>query len=476
MMETGQIVRKRSDLSSASSEESIKSPNAKRFNEENIATMGDVARGVQSGQDLTLATIWEAVKRIETNTNLMLEEQKTLKRNYEELQVSLEFTQARFDSVVKENEELKNKIKTVLNNCGSLLQKAVDLENKLEASKAQKLSVEVKVNELSLKHDDLEQYTRKFNLEIYDIPEKSEEDTEQIILDLAKCLNVDLAPEDVDISHRVKKDRNMTQVRPADVARTAVQVLEGAWFIGETVNKWLSSGRGQHNLNVGTPKDGDILLHSEQKSVGYGMGYVYHVYRYSGDITITGVVAKDDREDDTGGDPEIISGGPGYKHVSVKVTSRLGRGIDHTVLVYGKKDDNDQDSNMAEVIPGNGPVLQLAKWAGEAWRTIKGNGQHNLVVGKPQAGDILLHAEQKCQGRGFNRASHVYQHSGDNTITAVVAKDNWEDDTGGNPEIISGGPGYKHVRVKVTSRSEGGFNHTVYVFGKKQKLKRCNLL
>ena len=268
----------------------------------------------------------------------------------------------------------------------------------------------------------------------------------------------------------------MTKVLP--VVMTAVQVLEGARFLGEEVNKWLSSGSGQHNLLVGTPEDGDIRLYSEKKSVGYGWPWekVSDVYQYSGDITITGVVAKDDREDDTGGNPEIISGGPGYKHVKVKVTSRRGRGFDHTILVYGKKNDNDQDSNIAEVIPGNGPVLQLAKWAGEAWTTIKGNGQHNLVVGKPQAGDILLHAEQKCQGRGFDRASHVYQHSGANTITAVVAKDNREDDTGGNPEIISGGPGYKHVRVKVTSKSEGGFNHTIYVFGKKQKLERCNLL
>ena len=157
MTETSRTVRKRSDLSSASSEESIKSPNAKRFNEENSATMGDVARGVQSGQNLTLATIWEAVKRIETNTNLTLEEQKTLKRNYKELRVSLEFTQARVDSVVKENEERKNKMKTVSNSCASLQQKAVDLENKLEASKAQKLSLEEKVNELSVMHDDLEQ-------------------------------------------------------------------------------------------------------------------------------------------------------------------------------------------------------------------------------------------------------------------------------------------------------------------------------
>ena len=131
--------------------------------------------------------------------------QKTLKRNYEELRVSLEFTQARVDSVVKENEELKNKMKTVSNNCASLQQKAVDLENKLEASKAQKLSLEEKVNELSVMHDNLEQYTRKFNLEIYGIHEESEEDTEQIILDLAKCLNVDLVPEDVNISHCMKK-------------------------------------------------------------------------------------------------------------------------------------------------------------------------------------------------------------------------------------------------------------------------------
>ena len=51
-METSRIVRKRGDLSSASSEESIKSPNAKRFNEGNLATMGDVAYGIQSRQAL----------------------------------------------------------------------------------------------------------------------------------------------------------------------------------------------------------------------------------------------------------------------------------------------------------------------------------------------------------------------------------------------------------------------------------------
>ena len=269
------------------------------------------------------------------------------------------------------------------------------------------------------------------------------------------------------------------------MANKVVPVVEAAAhlaiFCGEAskaINELLSFDSGQHNLVVaiGPPEDGHILLHSEQKSVGYGAGYVSHVYEYSGDIPITAVKAKDNRNDDTGGDPEIVSGGPGHKHVKVKVTSRIGRGIDHTVEVYGKKNYFDQDSNMAQVIPGAGPALQLVNLTGEAWTTIEGNGQHNLVEGKPQAGDILLHAEQKCQGRGFDHVSHVYQHSGDITITAVVAKDNWNDDKGGDPEIISGGVGDKHVKVKVTSRSGGGFNHTVYVFGKKQKLKKCTLL
>ena len=50
-------------------------------------------------------------------------------------------------------------------------------------------------------HDDLEQYTRKFYLEIHGIPEEREEDAEGIILYLAKFINIDLEPEDIDICH-----------------------------------------------------------------------------------------------------------------------------------------------------------------------------------------------------------------------------------------------------------------------------------
>ena len=53
--------------------------------------------------------------------------------------------------------------------------------------------------------DDIEQYSRKFNLEIHGFPEKEEENICQIILELAEVINADIREEDVDICRRVYK-------------------------------------------------------------------------------------------------------------------------------------------------------------------------------------------------------------------------------------------------------------------------------
>ena len=118
-------------------------------------------------------------------------------------------------------------------------------------------------------------------------------------------------------------------------------------------------------------------------------------------------------------------------------------------------------------------VSKVIKLSREVWSGIKGllsygSGKRNLVVGKPEVGDILLYSEQKSE-RGC--VDHVFQYRGDVTITAVVAKDNWNNDTGAYPEIISGGPGHKHVEVKVASRSYRGFDYTIEVYGKKKKIQ-----
>ena len=58
---------------------------------------------------------------------------------------------------------------------------------------------------LETKFDDLKQYTRKFNLEIWGNPEDEDENLEDTIMRLSECLNVDLRVKDMDIVDRLKK-------------------------------------------------------------------------------------------------------------------------------------------------------------------------------------------------------------------------------------------------------------------------------
>ena len=60
------------------------------------------------------------------------------------------------------------------------------------------------ISTLEERIDDLEQYSSRNCLVITGIPEKEDEKTDEIILDIAKKqLNVDLQPRDIDRSHRI---------------------------------------------------------------------------------------------------------------------------------------------------------------------------------------------------------------------------------------------------------------------------------
>ena len=66
-------------------------------------------------------------------------------------------------------------------------------------------------------HDDLEQYTRKFNLVVHRIPELEEEDCVENIINLGKIQKFNLQCGDVDIVHRLntkKLNQNTTNYCP----------------------------------------------------------------------------------------------------------------------------------------------------------------------------------------------------------------------------------------------------------------------
>lgn len=110
-----------------------------------------------------------------------------------------------------------------------------------------------------------------------------------------------------------------------------------------------------------------------------------------------------------------------------------------------------------------------------------GHGTHTLREGRHGPNDEILYQTEKRKGDEFlSRVSHTFSYTAkdDEVITEVLAEDQWDDDTGGNPELISGGIGCKEVKVKVTSRKNRGFNFKFYVYGYKvfaSILKRINI-
>ena len=66
---------------------------------------------------------------------------------------------------------------------------------------------EDEIDKLYEKVDALEQYTRKNSLQIVGIPENVCDD-EEVVLKVARALNVEVKPEDIDICHRIKRKKS----------------------------------------------------------------------------------------------------------------------------------------------------------------------------------------------------------------------------------------------------------------------------
>ena len=75
------------------------------------------------------------------------------------------------------------------------------------------------LDDTKAKLNDLEQYSRRLCLSITGVPENPNEDTNQMVMDLAKMAGVDVAPRDIDVSHRVGAPRQ-GKARPIIVRLT----------------------------------------------------------------------------------------------------------------------------------------------------------------------------------------------------------------------------------------------------------------
>lgn len=92
----------------------------------------------------------------------------------------------------------------------SLLTPFIQTEVKVLATKVEQLQTQLNVTNSKL--DDMEQYSRSNNLRLYGVPEKQDENINEVISTFcSEKLDIVLQPHDIDVSHRLKSKVNGTR-------------------------------------------------------------------------------------------------------------------------------------------------------------------------------------------------------------------------------------------------------------------------
>ena len=118
---------------------------------------------------------------------------ETLRAEVIEIKESQAFICNQYDSLKAEYDKL-----IVVNTLQK--EEISNLKSQADALKTQEIKDSIKV-------DELEQYGRRQNLEIVGVPEKEDENTNAIVLEVAKMLDVDIMSSHISTSHRLPKKK-----------------------------------------------------------------------------------------------------------------------------------------------------------------------------------------------------------------------------------------------------------------------------
>lgn len=161
-----------------------------------------VREPVSSSSSLELSpepkTLKMADDEQETPTLLMIYKKLT------EIQEDIKAIKEENSEIKKEYEEIKKAVQFQSNTIDELTQGNAKLEAKCEEQQYELNTLKARMNNLDEVQDDLNQYQRKYNVEIHGIPEHDDEDLDEVVEELAKVIGVeDIEGNDIDIVHRL---------------------------------------------------------------------------------------------------------------------------------------------------------------------------------------------------------------------------------------------------------------------------------
>ena len=169
-------------------DEEITDPKRQLTEESALSNMAANTEATWSNEEEpTLTEIKNILVGLQTSISKILIENQSLKEELSQLKASVNSQDREFD-----------KVKTSL---GRVAKENQSLKEQLQQTR-EKLNEQVQeTDNLWFALDDLEQYSRKNTLEIDGIPEE----TEEVVLKVGNALNVDISPQDIEISHKIKR-------------------------------------------------------------------------------------------------------------------------------------------------------------------------------------------------------------------------------------------------------------------------------
>ena len=175
--------RNRSEVSSASFSEE-RSPAAKRPASTESNTMSSNTPAIMAAveEEPSISQIWQVLIKIQADVTKILSDNQELRKDVESLKTSMQFHATEVDALKTQN--------------GKLVQSNCALQSELN-------ELGRRVQALEYEHDALEQYTRKFNVEIHGVPEYEGENLQDIVMKIGLKMSVDVTTQDIDIVHRL---------------------------------------------------------------------------------------------------------------------------------------------------------------------------------------------------------------------------------------------------------------------------------
>lgn len=138
----------------------------------------------------TMEMVYQLLKEVQSNTIMLVEDNKQVRKEVQDLKQAMTFQMEKVEELNSENKKLHKQI--------------TQQEHGITLLNATIRQLNSKVEEIDSQQDALNQYSRKHNLVISGIPERSDEDLEEVVKELGDLLNVPVEQSDIDIVHRLK--------------------------------------------------------------------------------------------------------------------------------------------------------------------------------------------------------------------------------------------------------------------------------